>query len=302
MKVFFLSVYLIILLSPELFSQVNTISKEDFIKKTTLLNNLADSLQKSPFDAVKDSCNLLFYHELKALLHFDNSLSLVFDSVRNVSVVTSPDRQLRIYTWTMPSVNKSSFSYFGFIQQADPKTKKISVTELKEKKYAATDSLQVKMKPGEWFGAIYYETVTKKISGKKYYTLLGWRGNNWFTTQKVIDVLWVDNDQLVFGAPIFRYEGKKRSRIIFEYNAQATMSLKYHSKKKMIVFDHLSPPNPALKGDYKQYGPDFTYDGLKFKKGTWQHLRNLDMRTEPEKKKKPPELIRNNRATGKQEK
>jgi hypothetical protein len=283
--------------------QPNTVTKEDFIKKTNLLNELADSLQRSPFENVKDSSNQVYYTELRALLQKDNSFFLAFDSVSNLSVVTSPDKQLRFYTWTMPSVNKSSFGYFGFIQQMNPKTKKVTVIELREKKYSTTDSLQVKMKTDEWYGAIYYDLVVKKTAGRKYYTLLGWRGNNWVSTQKVIEVLWLDNnDEMVFGAPVFRYEGKKKSRIVFEYNAQATMSLRYHPKMKMIVFDHLSPPNPSLKGDYKHYGPDFTYDGLEFKKGIWLHVRNLAMENSPVKEKKPAEVIRNNRISRSMEK
>jgi hypothetical protein len=55
------------------------------------------------------------------------------------------------------------------------------------------------------------------------------------------------------------------------------MSLRYDPQKKMIVFDHLSPTKPSLEGQYEFYGPDFTYDGLKFEKGVWEHYQNIEI-------------------------
>ncbi|MBL7915546.1 MAG: hypothetical protein JNL49_10925, partial [Bacteroidia bacterium] len=54
--------------------------------------------------------------------------------------------------------------------------------------------------------------------------------------------------------------------------------LRYEEKKKMFVFDHLSPASPSAKGQFRYYGPDFTYDGYRFKKGLWYYKSNLDMR------------------------
>ena len=62
------------------------------------------------------------------------------------------------------------------------------------------------------------------------------------------------------------------------------MSLRYEKKKKMIVFDHLSPSSPSLKGKYEYYGPDFTYDGFSFKKGIWHYRKNLEMRNDGNRK------------------
>jgi hypothetical protein len=32
-----------------------------------------------------------------------------------------------------------------------------------------------------------------------------------------------------------------------------------------------------MEGKYEFYGPDFTYDGLKFEKGVWIHYQNIDI-------------------------
>jgi hypothetical protein len=56
------------------------------------------------------------------------------------------------------------------------------------------------------------------------------------------------------------------------------MKLAFDEKKKMIVFDRLSAPPNAEKNQYEFYGPDFRYDGYRFKKGYWLLQKDLDLR------------------------
>jgi len=46
----------------------------------------------------------------------------------------------------------------------------------------------------------------------------------------------------------------------------------------MIVFDHLSPSRPEFKDMHQYYGPDFSYDGLRFESGQWVLVKDLDLR------------------------
>ena len=48
--------------------------------------------------------------------------------------------------------------------------------------------------------------------------------------------------------------------------------------KDMIVFDHLSPSREDLEGQYQFYGPDFSYDGLRWKDCGWVLIEDLDLR------------------------
>jgi hypothetical protein len=48
----------------------------------------------------------------------------------------------------------------------------------------------------------------------------------------------------------------------------------------MIIFDHLSPSKPSYAGNYQYYGPDFSYDGLKFEQGIWELVENVDIRNQ----------------------
>jgi hypothetical protein len=112
--------------------------------------------------------------------------------------------------------------------------------------------------------------------------LLGWKGNNVKSTKKVIEVLSFNNDKPVLGMSVFDGNGKARKRVVFEYTRQASMLLHYNPDQNLIVFDHLSPPDPKLKNQKDSYGPDLSYDGYRQKNGRWIYVDNLDMRNEPE--------------------
>jgi hypothetical protein len=53
------------------------------------------------------------------------------------------------------------------------------------------------------------------------------------------------------------------------------MALNFDEKEKMIVMDHLAPEDSRFVGQYQFYGPDFSYDALKFKKGAWIFERDV---------------------------
>ena len=181
----------------------------------------------------------------------------------------------------------------------DKKTNHITTTVLKEKKWATDSAESNKLTNNNWYGALYYKILKNKFNNKVYYTLLGWHGNNFQTTRKVIDVLLINNLQLQFGAPLFKAGGKTKSRIIFEYNAQATMSLKYDDHDNRIVFDHLSPsdPRPESKGMFSLYGPDMCYDALNFEKGFWVLQKNIELRNNKQQPQKEVQVEKKFRIT-----
>ena len=45
------------------------------------------------------------------------------------------------------------------------------------------------------------------------------------------------------------------------------MTLRWDEKEKLIIWDHLAPIESKYEGMPEFYGPDFTHDALKFKKG-----------------------------------
>src|SRR5262249_47437368 len=158
-----------------------------------------------------------------------------FDSVTNVSRLSSPDNLFKIYTWTLPKVDMSDYKFFGFVQYYvtdKKKVKKLSVVRLNDASAMSENPQSMKLKPETWFGAVYYHILESKKGGKKYYTLLGWKGNDRTTTKKLIDVMYFTKDSLMLGYPLFKSEKGYINRVVFEYASEAVMSLHYEPSKK----------------------------------------------------------------------
>ncbi len=201
-----------------------------------------------------------------------------FDSLKNLSVLTAKNKLLRIYSFVCPFTGGKQYRYYGFIQSRNKKYEKPLVIKLTDVLPERQVAEKLMLNPQNWPGALYYKLISSSVKGKTVYTLLGWRGIDNESTMKVIDVLSIENGKISFGAPLFQTDYGLRQRILFEYNARAVMSLNYDEKKKRIVFDHLSPPSPQLAGNYKSYGPDFTYDAYQWKQGKWILFKNVELR------------------------
>lgn len=213
-----------------------------------------------------------FYKNFTACLNVEGSFDYPFETLENIGKIYSPDHRLRILTWNIASGNSENM-YFGIIQFYSSLQKKYCVISLN-----SLDSLN-KLNPQKaWNASLYYKIIESKHAGQKYYTLLGYDLNTPLSNKKLIDVISIDEfDELYFCEKLIQYNGHIVDRIVFEYNEKAIMSLQYNEGMKMIVFDHLSPSRPSLSGQYEFYGPDFTYDGLKWEKGMWVHYSNIDV-------------------------
>ncbi len=213
-----------------------------------------------------------FYDSFAEKITTAGSFDYAFDSLKNIGSIYSPDRALRIFTWNIP-VGLNDQLYFGLALYFSRSDNNYIVVKLNN----PTGLNQLK-KIGEWPGALYYEVVQTKHAGQKYYTLLGFNFDTPLSNKKVIDILSIDDyNELYFCKELIRYDNKIVDNIEFVYNEKASMSLRYDQDKKMIIFDHLSPSKPSLEGKYEFYGPDFTYDGLKFEKGIWEHYLNINI-------------------------
>ena len=72
--------------------------------------------------------------------------------------------------------------------------------------------------------------------------------------------------------------------MMFEYNADLTMSLNFNEHKNEIVFNHLSASQEGLlNGQYQFYGPDGSYDALEFHRDKWFLREDVDVRNEKNK-------------------
>lgn len=230
-------------------------------------------------EVVRRNSNNLFIKTLVSALKIENSFSYPFDSVVSVSILTSEDKVFRIFTWHLYS-DDGSYRYYGAIQKNN-KTKLELYPLFDNSRFIpnATDTVLTK---DSWYGAHYYTIAApQKRKRNKQYVLLGWKGNNIKTNQKVIDVLSFDKEgKPLFGAPIFDYKDSTMHRVIFTYGRNLSMLLRYLPSKNWIVYDHLACQDPRQTGMYEFYGPDLSYDALRYKRRKWYLMENIDIRNE----------------------
>lgn len=224
------------------------------------------------------SANGNFSGILKRLLQKDGSQNFIFDSLNSIARLEPEDKSFVIFNWEMPH-NDGTYTYYAFVLHKNNTTKSYQLTELIDASSTIKRPETALLKANNWYGAHYYKIITVKRKGKNYYCLLGADWNDKLSKKKLMEVLSFEKDgSLKFGAPIINYNKITLNRLIFEYSSNVSMSLNYDDKSKRIIFDHLSPIKEELKGQFQFYAPDLSYDALKFKKGKWQHLENIDAR------------------------
>lgn len=242
------------------------------------LQTLQHAIYKGKTDGDKYKANRTFLHIFERALNTENSFNFNFDSLNAIARLTSPDRTFKIYNWNIPKTD-GTFEYFGFVQTFNKKKKKSSIYQLTDRSDEVRNAGNYSSNNNKWYGMLYYKIILKKYKRKKYYTLLAWDGNDRISSKKFIDVLtFTPEGAPQFGEAIFEMGKKIPKRIVFEHNAEITMSLKYDEKKDLIIFDHLTPSNPGLEGHAEFYGPDFSYDAFQFKKGKWVYIEDVDAR------------------------
>lgn len=242
------------------------------------LTSLGKQFVNDDNDLERKNANYTFIKTLVSALKIPNSFLYPFDSVKSISIINSPDNRFRLLTWHIVN-DDGSYRFYGTIQINTGGNLKMYPLEdysplLKNPEDSVTDN-------HKWYGAQYYKIIPI-YSPKLYYVLIGWKGNTVKSTKKVIDILSFKDDKPELGLSVFDGNGKTRKRVVFEYTRQASMLLRYVPEQNLIVFDHLSPPDPKLKNQPDTFGPDLSYDGYKLKNGRWVYVTNLDMRNVPD--------------------
>lgn len=246
------------------------------------LQQLSDTAYAASNDQDRIIANSKFIKTLVAALKIPASFSYPFDSLKRISVLRSPDNNLRIFSWYLPTED-GTYRFFGSIQ--------IATRDGKLKMYPLIDGTNnikdINQLTGNknWYGARYYEIIPVTMSGRTpYYILIGWKGNNAKTSKKVIDILSFDKaGDPVFGKAIF--DGLKgsapKNRIVFEYNKLNSMTLTLDKSVGMIVFDHLAPFTPDLEGNFEFYAADLSFDAYKLIGGRLKLVENVELKNEP---------------------
>jgi len=275
------------------------------------LEQLHKQLLQAP-DTSKIKLNDEFKEMLSELLHDFQSLTYDLSALKSVSVLTSPDNNFRIYSWPL-EVSPGNYDYYGFTQcLINKKILRLKVVELQNSIFEMTHKADKIYGANQWRGGLYYKLVPSKKKKSRHFLLLGWDGHNKRSTKKLIEVIsFTKKGEPVFGAPVLNFEVKQEKKNFrlkqsnevkyqvkyrheFEYSSKVSMMLRYDEELKMVVFDHLAPMNPKLVSVKATYVPDYSYDGLRLKKGKWFMKNNLDLRNEtlPKAKKYRPSDVK----------
>jgi hypothetical protein len=277
--------------------------KQPAVNATMIVNEhslklLSDQLFHAKTDEEKKKYNDQLLLAFTDFLNQANSFDVPLDSLKkDMAILVSPDNKFRIINWNLEKADKT-FEYYGFIQEKHEEVTKAGFLKKETKEtmllYPLIDkSADIKNPENaitdnkKWFGMLYYKIILKKTKTKIYYTLLGLDENDKYSTKKIIDVLTFDNNGTPrFGADIFVMDKKYPKRVIFEYAATCTMSLRYNTQKDSIIFDHLAPTQPQLEGQFQYYCSDMSYDGFGFKRGKWNYGTDMNAINDKDEKDK----------------
>jgi hypothetical protein len=258
----------------------------DFDKIIKLFDSLYSTENMYAKNKINDS--ILFYFEN----FLNDSMSFYYEIKDTIpfTVAISPDKKLKIISWYV-DYSFDDYKYFGFVQYIDNISRKYRLYKL----FDTSDKLSLDenslCSDTNWYGALYYKIIQPVKINNDFYTLLGYDFNSQITRKKIIDILTIKPDHLLFGKPVFDYNNRiVKNRIIFEYSSKAVMSMIFDEKNNQIVFDHLGPSKPLFEGHYEYYGPDMTFDAFRFENERWKYYYLADFKGKKQPKKKRPKI------------
>jgi hypothetical protein len=260
-------------------------------EKEKMLKSLAyrivnDTTEKGRVDAV-----VRFIPALVEALKIPESFVFPFDSlIQFISIQQSPDKSFRIFSWQLNRDN-GAYRYYGAIQKNNPAQLELFPLFDYSDSLLANESVDLKnavLDNKHWKGAVYYNIIERKVKNQTYYFLFGWDGNDLWSNRKIIEALYFKNGNPVFGAPLFVMQDESlQHRFLLEYRDEATVSMNYVDEEKIIVFDHLVAPEQRMADLKFTFMPDGSYSGFKWKKGKWNYVDKLKVKTIGEFDKPP---------------
>ena len=261
-----------------------------FAEYEDTLKIMAHQIMNAETEAEKRIANTAFITNLTEVLQYEKSFKFPFDSLPTIARITSPDNTFRIFNWLLKKDN-GSYEYFGIVHYHNKKRKRYEIIPLVDNSANIRNAEQQDLDAKNWYGGLYYQIAYIKKTGRKYYTLLSWDGNDGYSTKKIMDIMYFSGkNKIKFGLPIFKKNKKEsQKRVILEYDSKTSISVKYHNKEQRIVFNHLVPPRKDLAGLEEYYIPEGTFNAYQYNKGKWWLQQDVDIRNQEKAKriKKP---------------
>jgi hypothetical protein len=270
------------------------------------LKQLLDSTRKERSDSVRILLNTQFYDNL---LEYLSDPTFIADSLKKINIgKTSPkDGKFTFYNWNIQQ-NDGSSLYCGIIYFNATK-KVIPLTIKPSDQKSDNDSIYA---INDWPPALYYRVISPKTKQDDYYLLFGWDRFSRQTSRKCIEAITFQGDTaIVFGREVFKTKEGKTKRVVFEYSANASLTLQYSKQKltltgvrkryrnvndSVVIVDRLEPLNKELEGIRWAYVPvGNIYDGYLYFKNYWTFVEGINARNpaikgEDRKRFKKPDL------------
>lgn len=252
-----------------LFAQ-QELTPEDYEETILEVNDIP--LRQDTTDAAKINTARFIQQTLLEALQHPESWDYSFDRLKysTIPIAAHPKAAIRIFTFNV-ILNDGVFHQYGVIQHKKRK-------ELKT--YALLDTSQklperyteAALSIDQWIGCIYYQLQPFKFGKLQTYMLFGFDGHNKNSNRSILDVLYFEDDEPLFGYELFRSSEEDPTpepREIFEYHKSVKLTLRYQEEKQHIVIEDLVPSSPEYKGNPFFYIPSGDYQAY-FQEGkTW---------------------------------
>ncbi|MCH2235574.1 MAG: hypothetical protein MK078_15085 [Crocinitomicaceae bacterium] len=250
------------------------------------LSGVLNELRNAETDNEREMHNTVLIEKLRIMLRKPGVMEYPFAELTSMSTISAPDGAFRLFNWNVENESQVH-SHYCFVVK--PGRSKNTVIELKEDNITIPRHPEQMLTSQNWYGALYYNIIPIKKGSKTLYTVMGYAGNDRSTNEKLLDVFYFKGKSLRMGYPLFQ-ESKGSSvllkRVFFEYSNTAYMALNMNDKLGRIVFDHLSPESPSMKGFREYYVPDMSYDGYFWNGSHWEYQEDVIAYNDPNKRYK----------------
>ena len=264
---------ILLIISQNIFAQ--KVSTKVLNEYEDTLSSIAHTMMFGKNEKIREEANNGFTKELLEVLQYPNSYNYPFDSLKTISILQPEDKKFKLFNWILRK-DDGRIDYYGYIVLPSKDNKKNKIIKLNNVSNNINEN-QI-FKKDNWYGALYYKIISPKKKNNKYYTILGWDGNYEEKTQKIIDIIEINDKEAFFGKDIFIKNENKTFRVLIDYNKNTSVSVNYDNDKKRIVFDNLVP----LKESYKEYNayfvPDGSFNCFQYKNGKWIFYEDVDVR------------------------
>ena len=231
----------------ENFSQDNAVLGLDFY---------ADVLTNASAPRNRELANDLFKKGLLEYLVAPNSFTNNFSEIPWLFVRYDPDSTFRLISWQLEG-DDDDFAYFNIYQKSDGEFTSFGhqIEELSERETYPIN---------EVYSALFHNLVPFE----DYFLVSGYRKIKGKRTQRICDILTIENGKPLFGKPIFNKDestpiGRGKKRIIQTYSSVAKANLNINVDDGIIIFDHIisipskNPEEPEFMlvsdGSYEAY-------------------------------------------------